>query len=60
MAYWLQAGCAWQLLPNDLPPWQNRARIWCAAITVTEPIGAALVRLALRKLVKYASPATRG
>jgi transposase len=22
MAYWLQAGCAWQLLPHDLPPWQ--------------------------------------
>jgi hypothetical protein len=31
---------------------RGRAPIWCAAITVTEPIGAALVRLALRKFVK--------
>ena len=23
MAYWLQARCAWQLLPHDLPPWQT-------------------------------------
>jgi transposase len=22
MAYWLRAGCAWRLLPHDLPPWQ--------------------------------------
>jgi putative transposase len=21
MAYWLRAGCAWRLLPHDLPPW---------------------------------------
>jgi len=30
----------------------DRAWIWRAAITVTEPIGAVLVRLALRKFVK--------
>src|SRR4029453_14319400 len=23
MAYWLGAGCAWRLLPQDLPPWQT-------------------------------------
>jgi transposase len=23
MAYWLRAGCAWRLLPHDLPPWQR-------------------------------------
>jgi transposase len=23
MAYWLRAGCAWRLLPHDLPPWQT-------------------------------------
>ena len=23
MAYWLRAGCAWRLLPPDLPPWQT-------------------------------------
>jgi hypothetical protein len=31
---------------------RSRARIWRAAITVTEPIGAALVRLTLRRFVK--------
>jgi putative transposase len=23
MAYWLRAGCAWRLLPHDLPSWQT-------------------------------------
>ncbi|MGP3991617.1 transposase [Streptomyces sp. 3N207] len=23
LAYWLRAGCAWRLLPHDLPPWQT-------------------------------------
>jgi putative transposase len=23
MASWLRAGCAWRLLPHDLPPWQT-------------------------------------
>jgi putative transposase len=23
MAYWVRAGCAWRLLPHDLPPWQT-------------------------------------
>jgi putative transposase len=23
MAYCLRAGCAWRLLPHDLPPWQT-------------------------------------
>ena len=23
MLYWLRAGCAWRLLPNDLPPWKT-------------------------------------
>lgn len=31
---------------------RSRARIWRVAITVTEPMGAALVRLALRRFVK--------
>jgi hypothetical protein len=31
---------------------RGRARSWRAAITVTEPIGAALGRLALRKFVR--------
>ena len=31
---------------------RGRAPIWRTAITVTEPIGTALVRLALRKFVK--------
>ncbi|MGP4090277.1 transposase [Streptomyces sp. KR55] len=25
-AYWLRAGCAWRLLPHDLPPWQSLIR----------------------------------
>ena len=27
-AYWLRAGCAWRLLPHDLPPWQTACRYW--------------------------------
>ena len=23
LAYWLRAGCAWRLLPHDLPPWKT-------------------------------------
>jgi len=23
MLYWLRSGCAWRLLPHDLPPWQT-------------------------------------
>jgi len=23
MLYWLRAGCAWRLLPHDLPPWKT-------------------------------------
>jgi putative transposase len=23
IAYWIRAGCAWRLLPHDLPPWQT-------------------------------------
>ncbi|HET6749710.1 MAG TPA: transposase, partial [Actinomycetes bacterium] len=23
MGYWVRAGCAWRLLPHDLPPWQT-------------------------------------
>ena len=23
IAYWTRAGCAWRLLPHDLPPWQT-------------------------------------
>ena len=23
IAYWVRAGCAWRLLPHDLPPWQT-------------------------------------
>jgi putative transposase len=23
MAYWVRPGCAWRLLPHDLPPWQT-------------------------------------
>jgi transposase len=23
MLYWLGAGCAWRLLPHDLPPWKT-------------------------------------
>jgi transposase len=28
MAYWLRAGCAWRLLPHDLPPWQTVYHYW--------------------------------
>jgi putative transposase len=23
MLYWVRSGCAWRLLPHDLPPWQT-------------------------------------
>jgi putative transposase len=28
LAYRLRAGCAWRLLPHDLPPWQTVYRYW--------------------------------
>ena len=28
LAYWLRAGCAWRLLPHDLPPWQTAYHYW--------------------------------
>jgi putative transposase len=28
LAYWLRAGCAWRLLPHDLPPWQTVYHYW--------------------------------
>jgi transposase len=28
IAYWLRAGCAWRLLPHDLPPWQTVYHYW--------------------------------
>jgi transposase len=28
LAYWLRAGCAWRLLPHDLPPWQTVYSYW--------------------------------
>ncbi len=28
LAYWLRAGCAWRLLPHDLPPWQTVYYYW--------------------------------
>ena len=31
MLYWLRAGCAWRLLPHDLPPWKtvyHSVRCW--------------------------------
>ncbi|WP_243725326.1 IS5 family transposase [Actinomadura rubrisoli] len=28
LAYWLRAGCAWRLLPHDLPPWQTIYHYW--------------------------------
>jgi transposase len=28
LAYWLRAGCAWQLLPHDLPSWQTVYHYW--------------------------------
>jgi hypothetical protein len=29
VAYWLQAGCAWQLLPHDLPPGRSSRDLAC-------------------------------
>ena len=28
LAYWLRAGCAWRLLPHDLPSWQTVYHYW--------------------------------
>jgi transposase len=28
LSYWLRAGCAWRLLPHDLPPWQTIYHYW--------------------------------
>ncbi|WP_353963672.1 transposase [Streptomyces phaeochromogenes] len=28
LVYWLRAGCAWRLLPDDLPPWQTVYHYW--------------------------------
>ncbi|MFD6550776.1 transposase [Streptomyces sp. NPDC058398] len=28
LANWLRAGCAWRLLPHDLPPWQTVYHYW--------------------------------
>ncbi len=28
LVYWLRAGCAWRLLPHDLPPWQTVYHYW--------------------------------
>jgi putative transposase len=28
LACWLRAGCAWRLLPHDLPPWQTACHYW--------------------------------
>ncbi|MFF4902520.1 IS5 family transposase [Streptomyces sp. NPDC001068] len=28
LAYWLRAGCAWRLLPHDLPPWRTVYHYW--------------------------------
>ena len=31
IGYWVRAGCAWRLLPHDLPPWQtvyHYFRLW--------------------------------
>ena len=30
MAYWLRAGCAWRLLPHDLPPWPTVYHDFCS------------------------------
>lgn len=30
IAYWVRAGCAWRLLPHDLPPWQTVYHYWRA------------------------------
>ena len=53
IGYWVRAGCAWRLLPHDLPPWQtvyHYFRLWrprralgadphCAARTRAHPLG---------------------
>jgi putative transposase len=28
IAYWVRSGCAWRLLPHDLPPWQTVYHYW--------------------------------
>ncbi|MFJ8939786.1 IS5 family transposase [Streptomyces sp. NPDC102365] len=28
LVYWLRTGCAWRLLPHDLPPWQTVYHYW--------------------------------
>jgi putative transposase len=28
IAYWVRAGCAWRLLPHDLPPWRTVYHYW--------------------------------
>lgn len=28
LTYWVRAGCAWRLLPHDLPPWQTVYHYW--------------------------------
>jgi transposase len=28
LAYWVRAGCAWRLLPHDLPQWQTVYHYW--------------------------------
>jgi putative transposase len=28
--YWLRSGCAWRLLPHDLPPWRTVYHYWRA------------------------------
>jgi transposase len=28
LAYWARSGCAWRLLPHDLPPWQTVYHDW--------------------------------
>jgi putative transposase len=28
MLYWVRSGCAWRLLPHDLPPWQTVYHYW--------------------------------
>ncbi|MET9294156.1 transposase [Streptomyces sp. NPDC003077] len=28
LAYWVRAGCAWRLLPHDVPPYQTVCHDW--------------------------------
>ncbi|WP_202919545.1 IS5 family transposase [Saccharothrix deserti] len=28
LSYWMRAGCAWRLLPHDLPPWRTVYHYW--------------------------------